>query len=73
MAVKEYGGADRKRWGDDQWLIVRSRNQWLADDEHPQKYAVAMTFESTDPSLYNEVRSRVTQRATVRARARARV
>ncbi len=73
MAAKEYGGADRKQWGDDQWLIVRSRNQWLLDDELPQKYAVAMTFESTDPLLYNEVRSRVTQRATVRARARARV
>jgi hypothetical protein len=73
LATKESGGPDRNDWGSDTWLVIRSQNRWLPSDADAQKYAVAVSIESTDPALYNEVRARIAQRATVRARARARV
>lgn len=73
MATRESGGPDRNDWGSDMWLVIRSQNRWLSDDADAQKYAIAVSIESTDRALYQEVRSRVAQRATVRARARARV
>lgn len=72
-AVKVFARRDREDYGEDMWLVVRSHNRWLPSDAAPQRYAFAVVLEAASDDLYVQVRDRVTLRAALRARARARV